>query len=243
MHSLTAKDLLAAWERGLSQTSARRLITLLAEVYPELGTEPLWHLPIGQRDGLALATREHLFGRRLVSLACCPACAQSLEFELDAADVRAPEIDPISSPLSCAHDGYELRFRLPDSHDLALAEQQPNPEAAYQLLLGRCVLEATCGEHHHPVSDLPLQVLAALDDAMAAADPQANTQLALNCPACAHQWLASFDIASFLWRELHAWAQRVIGEVHLLAAHYAWAEADILAMTPTRRRLYLEQLT
>ena len=243
MHSLTARDLLAAWERGLSQTSARRLITLLAEVYPELGAEQLWQLPVGWRDGLALTARERLFGGRLVSLTHCPACAQLLEFELNAADIRVAEVTSIPDRLSCMQDGYELSFRLPDSRDLELAESQSSPEAAYQLLMARCLLNAKRGKREHPAGELPPEVLAVLEDAMAAIDPQANTQLDLSCPACTHRWLATFDIASFLWCELHAWAQRIIGEVHLLAKHYAWSEADILAMTPTRRRLYLEQLT
>lgn len=252
MHTLTAKDLLVAWERGLSQTSARRLITLLAEIYPELGEGLLLQLPLGRRDGLALAARERLFGARLVSLAHCPACAQPLEFELGVADIRVAELPPLPEQLSCQCEGYELAFRLPDSRDLILAEAQPNPEAAYHILMERCLLGARFkrdnpaskhGKYRNQASELPPQVLAAVEDAMAAADPQANTQLDLSCPVCAHRWLAAFDIASFLWRELHTWAQRIIGEVHLLAKHYSWAEADILAMTPTRRRLYLEQLS
>jgi hypothetical protein len=243
MHSLTAKDLLAAWERGLSQTSARRLISLLAGVYPELGEEQLWQLPIGQRDGLALAARERLFGGRLVSLAHCPACAQPLEFELDVADIRLSDISPESASHSCQWKSYQLNFRLPDSRDLLLAEAQPDPDAALQLLLNRCLLAASSGRGQHKLSDLPAGALAALEEAMAQADPQANTQLDLQCPACAHRWLAALDIASFLWRELHAWALRLLGEVHLLAKHYSWSEAEILAMSPTRRRLYLEQLS
>lgn len=243
MHSLTAKDLLAAWERGLSQTSARRLITLLAEVYPELGEGSLLQLPLGRRDGLALAARERLFGARLVSLAHCPTCAQPLEFELGVADIVVADLPPVPEQLSGIWEGYQLDFRLPDSRDLIVAETQSSPEAAYQALMARCLLDARHGNHHHQAHELPAQVLSALEDAMAAADPQANTQLDLSCPACDHRWLAAFDIASFLWRELHTWAQRIIGEVHLLAKHYSWAEADILAMTPTRRRLYLEQLS
>lgn len=243
MHTLTAKDLLAAWERGLSQTSARRMITLLAEVFPELGAEQLWSLPVGQRDALILTARERLFGRQLVSLTHCPACSQTLEFELDAAAIKVPDITPPSKNLNCASDGYQLRFRLPTSRDLALAENQPNPDAAYRLLLMQCVLDARRGKRAYPAQELPSAVLVALEEAMAAVDPQANTQLDLSCPGCSHHWLASFDIASFLWRELNAWALRMIGEVHQLASRYGWCEADILAMTPTRRRLYLEQLT
>jgi hypothetical protein len=243
MHSLTAKDLLAAWERGLPQTSARRLINLLAGVYPELGEEQLWQLPVGRRDSLALAARERLFGGRLVSLAHCPACAQPLEFELDVADIRLPDISPESASHNCQWKSYQLSFRLPDSRDLLLAETQPDPHAALQLLLNRCLLGASSGRSQLKVSDLPAGALAALEEAMAQADPQANTQLDLQCPACAHRWLATLDIASFLWRELNAWALRLLGEVHLLAKHYSWSETDILAMSPTRRRLYLEQLS
>lgn len=251
MHPLTAKDLLATWERGLSQTSVRRLISLLAGVYPGLSEEQLWLLPIGQRDGLALAARERLFGGRLASIAQCPACAQPLEFELDVADLRLsnlpPELPPDAAPHSCHWNNggkhYELRFRLPDSLDLLLAEAQPHPEAALQLLLGRCLLAAKSGRSQLKVENLPSGALAALEEAMSQVDPQANTQLDLSCPACNHRWLAALDIGSFLWREFHAWALRLLGEVHVLAKHYCWAEADILAMSPTRRRLYLEQLS
>ena len=46
---------------------------------------------------------------------------------------------------------------------------------------------------------------------MAEADPQADVQLELNCHACAHTWASPFDIVSFFWREIDAWAQRTRG--------------------------------
>ena len=48
------------------------------------------------------------------------------------------------------------------------------------------------------------------------------------------------DPVAFLWAELDGWARRLAGEVHLLAAVYGWGEAEILAMSPPRRRLYLD---
>ncbi len=56
-------------------------------------------------------------------------------------------------------------------------------------------------------------------------------------------WLAGGvrDIASFLWKALHAWAKLMLGDVHELARAYGWTEADILALpSPTRRQIYLE---
>ena len=75
---------------------------------------------------------------------------------------------------------------------------------------------------------------------MAQADPQADLQLAFRCPDCGHEWQPLFDIARFLWQELHAWALHMLREVDTLAASYHWAEADILALSPRRRQAYLE---
>jgi hypothetical protein len=45
---------------------------------------------------------------------------------------------------------------------------------------------------------------------------------------------------SFLWSEIHSWAQRLLRDVHAIAAAYGWREGDILAMNPLRRQAYLE---
>ncbi|MET0356884.1 MAG: hypothetical protein ABW044_08880 [Cellvibrio sp.] len=240
MYSVTASSLLAAWERGLSQPGARRLITVLAAVHPEYSEEYLLKLPLGRRDALALETHERLFGSQLVSLAACPVCHEQLELNLNVADIRIGQVP--TRDLACEVDGFRVEFRLPDSLDVMMAQSASSASAAHQLLLGRCVTSATRKHRPCPIDKLPEKVLANMEAAMSEADPQANIQLDLSCPACRHTWLAAFDVAAFMWKEIHAWAQRILAEVHLLAKTYAWHEADILAMSPTRRRLYLEQI-
>ena len=68
-------------------------------------------------------------------------------------------------------------------------------------------------------------------------------ELALSCPSCRHQWQATFDIVSFFWSEINAWAHRSLQEVHTLALAYGWREADILAMSPWRRQFYLKMVS
>ena len=82
-----------------------------------------------------------------------------------------------------------------------------------------------------------------LESRMAQADPQANIQLALGCPACGHSWLALFDIVGFFWREIDTWARRVLRDIHTLALAYGWSEAEILALSPWRRQFYLEMVS
>jgi hypothetical protein len=48
------------------------------------------------------------------------------------------------------------------------------------------------------------------------------------------------DIERFLWAKINAVARRLLHEVHILAQVYHWSEAEILALTPTRRQFYLE---
>jgi hypothetical protein len=65
-------------------------------------------------------------------------------------------------------------------------------------------------------------------------------QLALVCPTCGSGWAVAFDIVAFFWTELQAWAQRMLRDIHTLARAYGWREADILALSPLRRQVYLE---
>jgi hypothetical protein len=90
--------------------------------------------------------------------------------------------------------------------------------------------------------ELPVEVVDELMVRMAEADPQADVQLAMACPACEHEWLAMFDIESFFWTEIEAWVYRTLRQVHTLASAYGWHEAEILAMSAWRRERYLEMM-
>ena len=91
-------------------------------------------------------------------------------------------------------------------------------------------------------AELPAAVFTAVQERISQVDPQADVTLALTCPACSHRWEAIFDVLTFFWTEIQAWAQRVLREVHVLASAYGSREADILALSPSRRQAYLEMI-
>jgi hypothetical protein len=232
--------LLVAWERGRSQAPVERGLTLLAAACPGTPVDELARCPVGRRDGELLALRRRLFGSRLTALSDCSACQACLEFAFDVEDVEADGAVAQAGGFERQVDGYELRFRLPDSLDLLHALSEDEVEASRRVLLDRCLLAARLGEKDHGAADLPAAVTDQLVEAMAAVDPQADVRLALACPDCGEHWQASFDVVAFLWSELAAWAERIVRDVHALASAYGWSEADLLAMHPERRRLYLE---
>ena len=235
-----AAELLALWERWSAEPPARRGLAL-ASAASDLPSEAVAGLTVGERDAVLLSLRERLFGPRVVSTAACPACGERLELDFSVDDVRV-DAAPSAQPLDLAVDGFALRVRLPSAADAADAAAQPAVGSARRLLLERCVVSAREGDQERAPTDLPPSVVASVAAEMATADPQAEVTLALACPACGHEWEALFDIVSFLWSEIEAWGERTLREVHALASAYGWREGDVLALSPARRRRYLEMV-
>ena len=239
MRALTAPELLHVWEEGRGATPAGRATALLARACPEDSPETLRALPIGQRDARLLTLREWTFGPLFTSLARCPACGERLELSFSAGDVRAGAGTAGDAVLDVAAEGYDVTFRLPNGADLDALGDGSDARAR---LLERCVLAARRKGRPRPVNRLPARVLDAVVQRMGEADPQADVHTWLSCPACAHGWQATFDIVSFFWAEIEGWAYRTLRDVHVLAMAYGWREADILALSPGRRQLYLEMV-
>jgi hypothetical protein len=240
MQALSVSKLLEVWEQGQGQPPYWRAILLLATACPGESLEGLSQLSIGSRDARLLTLREWTFGRRLDCLATCPACAEHLEFSLEVPDLQAAAPEPKDGRLQFAIDGYTVEFRPLNTSDLMEAIGRLDDKQKPEALMERCVLAARRANEPIATERLPAQVLGTLAAHMAQADPQADIQLPLACPTCDHRWRALFDIVSFFWSEIHAWAVRMLREVHLLASAYGWREAEILAMSPVRRGLYLE---
>jgi len=228
MRALSATELLRVWERGLNQLPLQRALTLLAAAAsPESSSDSLANLSIGQRDAQLLTLREITFGQKFVGLADCPACNEKIELSFDAANIRAQNETETSGELVLRTEGRDVRFRLPTSADLLLVQSR-------EQLLKRCVLSE--GNH------LEENVAHAIVEEMLSADPMADIQLALSCSSCGHQWQASFDIVAFFWREINVAARSLMRDIHALASAYGWTECEILALSPTRRRAYLEMV-
>jgi hypothetical protein len=242
MGAPTATELLGAWERGLFQSPEQRAITLLELVSANARAEQLVELPIGHRDACLLNLREAIFGNRFDAQVDCPQCNIRLELDFSVADVRVPPRLFQDETMVLERSGSQLHFRLPNSHDLMLLAETPPGDvtACERFLLNRCLVKRAPDKARAPVCELTAEVAEAISDRMTRADPQANVQLALTCPACSHRWEAPLDIASYLWTELHAHSVRLLREVHTLASAYSWRESDILAMSPSRRQTYLE---
>lgn len=243
MRAFSAHDLLRVWEVGEDQHPLDRALTLLSAACPEQTWDELASLAIGERDRRLLTLREQTSGPRLNGFAECPKCAERLEFAFSVADLRVADHDAAEDAPELIIDGLELRFRLPNSRDLAGVLGSQDLDAARSLLVRRCVLGASCDGAPVAAGELPAGAITTLARRMAERDPQAEVLLDLRCPACDHAWQALFDIVAFFWEELAVQAKRLLREVHTLAQNYGWREAEILGMSTRRRQFYLEMVS
>jgi hypothetical protein len=239
-HIPTASQMLHVWEQGRFQTPAQRAFSLLALAVPAVSNEHLGGYGIGQRDQELLRLRERIFGSRMTGTAQCPACGQEIELDFSVSDIRAPATPDAAQMHTIQIGEYDLRFRLPTCGDLAMLATNGAADGLKPTLLQNCVAEARRNGKSIAASALPEEMTAALSRHMAELDPQGDIELSLICPKCSRAWESPMDIASYFWNELHAWAGRILSEVHALAAAYGWRESDILAMSPWRRQAYLE---
>jgi hypothetical protein len=244
MCPLTATDVLRIWELGESQDPVDQALTILAAACPELTTEQLADLSLGQRDRRLFILHQWLFGPDLRGFVQCPQCRERLEFTLGVPAIGDAEpVEAASEERVFSAAGFDLRFRLPNSRDLIAAAACPDSRQARQLLVQRCLQEARREEETALTGgELPEAVMAHLATRLAECDPWQEVLLDLACPACGHRWQPLLDIVTFLWAELAAQAKRLLREVHTLARAYGWREADILALSLRRRQSYLEMV-
>ena len=73
-------------------------------------------------------------------------------------------------------------------------------------------------------------------------DPLAQIELSVTCPSCGLEGREPLHAIDFVWAEVSAWAERLLGEVARLAQAFGWSERDILQLSNQRRRRYLELL-
>jgi hypothetical protein len=228
--------MLDLWDRAAGERSWRRALVLAgAERLDEAAS---W--PLGERDRRLLELRRRLFGASLPLRQQCPECSTDLE---SVVDLNALPARPAESPSPFSHDGYTIRFRLPDSTSLAAVEHASSAEEARWALIEHC-LEAA--EYHGtPVAarELPASVIEALGKAVDTADPLANLELSFQCAHCGATFQVLFDAAACVWTEFDVWARRRLEEVHILASAYGWTEREVLSLSPRRRQAYIELAT
>lgn len=222
---------LAMWERGQRAAPLQRALLLLQFALPERTPEELARLSIGRRDRALTRLRQAWFGSAFDGHVDCPKCGERLGVEID---LPAREEDP--SPAADFVSAEGLRFRAPDSRDLAAVSDAATTEEAVRRLLRRC---CTSAPGQVPTEWSAEQIQEA-DAGFAALEAEEELCIDFTCATCGHPWQSVLDPACVLWEEVEAHAIQLLHTVHRLATAYGWSEPEILALPAPRRAAYLQ---
>jgi hypothetical protein len=222
MRRLEPRDLVRIWEAGTPLHPIDRALLIL-------GSQDAARLPLGTRDARLLEIRAATLGDRLEATDECPECGERVDVSLSCRALGGG-IEPPPERWTLEHGDVRITVRPLDSHDAAAAVATGDGAAE---LLTRAVVAV------EPAGPLPPDAAAAVTASLSEHDPGAELLIELTCPACTASWQRVLDVAGFVWTELEARAQRLLGDVHALASAYGWTEDEVLALGDARRAAYL----
>jgi hypothetical protein len=231
MPKFSSSEVLDLWDRGVRLHPLDRSLLALSAVSPSR-SEDYADWSLGRRNRALFELHAAWFGTHLRGWSACPRCGEKVEFDIDGGLLTA------TTPADNPSDGVMIRggrYRLPTSRDLAEVLSGDLETVAVRLLERCCIGDDL-------VSKWNEVALREAEEILAAADPLAETQLASDCPSCAHQWNDVLDIGSFVWAEIESRARRLLLEVHTLASAYGWSEGATLALSAARRASYMRMV-
>jgi len=161
----------------------------------------------------------------------CDKCQELLEIDVNIGELLV-QVRTQETPEHIYCEGF--CFRRPSSQDLASVVDEMDAEAAAIKLLDECCLARPDGVK------VSLSLLAQVDALLENGDPLADLRFASVCPACDNKMEVMLDPGVVLWEELQAYASNVLNQVHVLARAYGWTESEVLALSPRRRKRYLD---
>jgi hypothetical protein len=221
-------ELLAAWEAAARVPPVARGGVLVHRAALADDVEAALDLPIGRSAALAARAHADAFGTTIDGVVGC-ACGEELDVTVPLPEIASDE----GGEVVVLADG--LTVRAPTTRDLLETGREADPASA---LLARCV---------HDADGAPVKPSALSDQAHAEVDAAAESLagagglvLRTSCPACGSDVGVPVDVGALLWERVATAARELLGEVAELAVAFGWTEPDVLALTPLRRRAYLE---
>jgi hypothetical protein len=161
----------------------------------------------------------------------CAQCGAPFDFALDYAQLPVQPAGDAYPQAQVDIDGRQLRLRLPTGADQEILAALPQAQAV-QWLLQQLASEPD------RLGPLDQAGIAAVDAALEAVSPAIVLAVQAACPECG----SANDVELDPYRALARRSDELLQEVHEIAAHYHWSEAEILALPRARRLRYLQMI-
>jgi len=233
-HVTSAHATLTLWEALASTVPAARGAVVLTVRGAAEDVAAACDAPLAASAAAALDELCERTGPTLATVLECPACGQVLDVPLDlealasSAQTAHDEGDPLERRV--VWESGEVVVRAPTTSDVLDALTAPDPA---RHLRERC---ETWPPGADTTADVRARVARAADDLTGLAGATVRS----SCPGCGRDVSADVDVVDLLTERVTEQARALLIEIAELAAAYGWSQESVLAMSPVRRRAYLD---
>ena len=192
-------------------------------------------LCVADRQYLMLRLAAMLYGEQMWLNVGCSHCDAPFDVDIRRCDLPVKQAGHGFPQVMLRVKEWAIDVRVPTGADQARIGEQSDEEAMQQLL--QSCIRSVNGEPPDKkfINNLSESDIEAIDEALDEASPAVCNQLLVTCPECGREQHAELDHYVLAGMNGHFFYD----EVHTLASHYHWSEAEILDLPQARRRLYL----
>jgi hypothetical protein len=219
---------------------AHYVTTVLSNVLDRIGdtsvdADTVANLCVADRQYLMLRLGALLDGEQMWLKVGCGHCDAIFDVDVNRADLPVKQAGAGFPQATLHHGDWEIEVRIPTGADQERIAALGEDQAMRELLL-HCI----CTVNGSPpskdfIEQLSRTDIEAIDEALDEVSPAVCDRLQVICPECNREQLASLD--HYLPSGLDEYS--FFDEIHTLASHYHWSEAEIMDLPQDKRRRYI----
>ncbi len=213
---------------------------LLSGVIQSIGDEPVdklrvSNLCVADRQYLMLQLGRLLDGEQIWLKLACKKCSELFDVDLRRCDLPIKPAGSEYPEVTLRLNGQVIVARVPTGVDQARIGDVNESETLTELLKS-CILTVDGkAPDYRFVEGLSEAEIDIIDDALDEASPAVCNELLVKCPECKEEQKAVLDH----YQQVGLNENYFYDEIHTLASHYHWSEADILDLPQEKRHRYL----
>jgi hypothetical protein len=208
--------------------------------------EAIRELAVGDRASLLLHLRKLMLGDKMQCEVMCTACREAMSLELTVSSLLQYAEDCPKEEYSAKIDGFDLKLRPVNGNDqegmllLSLEKNKPNTKDTTlefaDYIARNCIVSSTPTLPEYLSPEFIIQVSSKLEDI----DPLAHIVLFMTCPSCNHCFKTTFLPEDYIFMEMFTGLAQLEQEIHLLAFYYHWSKKEIMSISTSERKRYVE---
>jgi hypothetical protein len=243
-HALTGRIEQSLIEAAAVIGRSRYVTTVLSNVLDRIGdmsvdSDTVANLCVADRQYLMLRLGALLDGEQMWLEVGCGHCDAIFDVDIKRADLPVKQAGEGFPLVTLHHGGWEIEARAPTGADQERIAALDEDEAMRDLLR-HCICTVNGAPPQQDfVEQLSQADIEAIDEALDEVSPAVCDRLQVTCPECGREQLANLD--HYVPSGLNEYF--FYDEIHMLASHYHWSEADILDLPQDKRRRYIDLIS